>query len=90
MTGLSEIQGPPLHEETGIGALTLPGFIDEIARAHGGREALRWRDLFARRLRMAWGLLRGDPQARSQAQKRFTRQSEEDQLIGWVLGEHRV
>lgn len=45
MAALSEIQGPPLTGETGIGPLTLPGFIAEIARTHGSREALRWRDL---------------------------------------------
>jgi len=45
MTALSEIQGPPLQAEAGIGALTLPGFVAQIAQAHGNREALRWRDL---------------------------------------------
>jgi acyl-CoA synthetase (AMP-forming)/AMP-acid ligase II len=37
---LSLIHGPPLSEEPGLGALTLPGFIGEVAARHAGREAL--------------------------------------------------
>ncbi len=44
MTALSDIQGPPLEDETGLGALTLPGFIAEIAQRYGKRTALCWRD----------------------------------------------
>jgi fatty-acyl-CoA synthase len=45
MAELSEIQGPALADETGIGALTLAGFVTEIAQKHADREALRWTDL---------------------------------------------
>jgi len=45
MTALSELHGPPLAEETGIGALTLSGFVAEIAERFGAREALRWENL---------------------------------------------
>ncbi len=45
MSALSEVRGVPLREETGIGPLTLPGFVGEIAKRHGDREALRWLDL---------------------------------------------
>jgi fatty-acyl-CoA synthase len=41
----SLIDGPPLGEEPGLGALTLPGFLAEIAEKHAQREALYWRDL---------------------------------------------
>lgn len=39
---LSSIDGPPLSEESGLGPLTLPGFLQEIATRHGEREALCW------------------------------------------------
>ncbi len=42
---LSEIQGPALQDENGIGPLTLPGFLRELAERYGNREALRWRNL---------------------------------------------
>ncbi len=42
---LSAISGPPLSEEGGIGALTLPGYLREIAGRHADREALCWYDL---------------------------------------------
>ncbi len=45
MAALSEIQGPALADETGLGALTLAGFVTEIAQKHADREALRWTDL---------------------------------------------
>jgi len=45
MKRLSEIEGIPLSEEPGLGALTLPGFLAEIANKHSAREALCWRDL---------------------------------------------
>ncbi|MDH5172070.1 MAG: acyl--CoA ligase [Gammaproteobacteria bacterium] len=45
MAALSEIRGPALESEEGLGSLTLPGFIAEIAATHAGRQALRWRDL---------------------------------------------
>jgi len=45
MVALSEIHGPALTEETGLGPLTLPGFLAEVATRYGAREALRWRDL---------------------------------------------
>ncbi|MGV9408692.1 class I adenylate-forming enzyme family protein [Nocardia sp. NPDC003693] len=35
--------GPPLSEEPGLGALTLPGFLDEVAEKYGDREALVFR-----------------------------------------------
>lgn len=37
---LSISAGPPLAEEPGLGALTLPGFLREVTRAHAGREAV--------------------------------------------------
>lgn len=37
---LSIVSGPPLSEEPGLGALTLPGFLREVTTAFAGREAL--------------------------------------------------
>ena len=34
------IQGPPLTEEPGLGALTLPGYLREVTQAYATREAL--------------------------------------------------
>lgn len=45
MTALSEIYGIALKDEPGVGAITLPGFMSEIAATYGPKEALRWRDL---------------------------------------------
>jgi fatty-acyl-CoA synthase len=39
----SIVWGPPLSEEPGLGALTLPGFLREVTRMYGEREALAWR-----------------------------------------------
>lgn len=52
MTGLSDIQGPALEGETGLGPLTLPGYIAELARRYPDNEALNWRDLSG--ARQAW------------------------------------
>ncbi|BBZ42541.1 class I adenylate-forming enzyme family protein [Mycobacterium conspicuum] len=41
--GLSIVSGPPLADEPGLGALTLPGFLREVTRLYGEREALVWR-----------------------------------------------
>ena len=41
--GLSIVFGPPLSDEPGLGALTLPGFLREVTRMYGEREALVWR-----------------------------------------------
>ncbi|MFV8817545.1 class I adenylate-forming enzyme family protein [Haliea sp. E17] len=43
MTGLSEFSGQPLETEAGIGSLTLPGFLYQLADTYGSNEALRWR-----------------------------------------------
>jgi fatty-acyl-CoA synthase len=40
---LSVVSGPPLAEELGLGALTLPGFLREVTQKYGEREALVWR-----------------------------------------------
>ncbi len=40
--GLSLVSGPPLSDEPGLGALTLPGFLREVTRTYGEREALVW------------------------------------------------
>jgi fatty-acyl-CoA synthase len=37
---VTTFRGPPLAEEAGLGALTLPGLLDEAAARHGDREAL--------------------------------------------------
>ena len=37
---LSLVSGPPLSEEPGLGALTLPGFLREVTLAYADREAL--------------------------------------------------
>ena len=37
---LSLVSGPPLREEPGLGALTLPGFLREVTLAYADREAL--------------------------------------------------
>ncbi|WP_211284582.1 class I adenylate-forming enzyme family protein [Mycobacterium alsense] len=37
------MSGPPLAEEPGLGPLTLPGFLREVTRAYGEREAVVWR-----------------------------------------------
>ena len=41
--GLSVVCGPPLSDEPGLGALTLPGFLREVTQMYGEREALVWR-----------------------------------------------
>ena len=38
----SIVSGPPLSEEPGLGALTLPGFLREVTQIYGDREALVW------------------------------------------------
>ncbi|WP_404480897.1 class I adenylate-forming enzyme family protein [Novosphingobium sp. BL-52-GroH] len=66
--GLSIVHGIPLSEEQGIGALTLGGYVREIAQAFGPREAavihlegeiVRWSydDLYARSLEVAKSLV---------------------------------
>jgi fatty-acyl-CoA synthase len=40
---LSVVYGPPLSDEPGLGALTLPGFLREVTQSYGEREALVWR-----------------------------------------------
>ncbi len=45
MAVLSEIRGPALQDETGLGSLTLPGFLADLNERFGSREALRWQDL---------------------------------------------
>lgn len=40
MTALSIVAGPPLSEEPGLGALTLPGWFREVCEAGGAAEAL--------------------------------------------------
>jgi fatty-acyl-CoA synthase len=41
--GLSIVFGPPLSDEPGLGALTLPGFLREVTQTYGEREAVVWR-----------------------------------------------
>ncbi len=41
---MSTLHGPPLEEAEGVGALTLPGFLDEVSRRHAGNEALVFDD----------------------------------------------
>lgn len=67
MSALSEIQGPPLQDETGIGALTLPGFIAEIAQTHGNREALRWRDRAGQQRSWTYSAMHRESQAVAKA-----------------------
>jgi fatty-acyl-CoA synthase len=40
---LSLVFGPPISDEPGLGALTLPGFLREVTQTYGEREALVWR-----------------------------------------------
>lgn len=40
---LSLVAGPPLADEAGLGALTLPGFLREVTQAYAEREAVAWR-----------------------------------------------
>lgn len=40
---LSLVCGPPLFDEPGLGALTLPGFLREVTQLYSEREALAWR-----------------------------------------------
>ena len=40
---LSMVSGPPLSDERGLGALTLPGFLREVTQTYGEREAVVWR-----------------------------------------------
>jgi fatty-acyl-CoA synthase len=42
LSGLSIVSGPPLSDEPGLGSLTLPGFLREVTRMYGPREALVW------------------------------------------------
>jgi len=41
---LSQFSGPALHEEPGIGCLTLPGFFYDVCTKYAVNEALYWRD----------------------------------------------
>lgn len=66
---VSIVHGPPLAEEPGLGALTLPGFLRQVTERHADREALvqrrpdgaieRWsyRDLWARSVEVARALV---------------------------------
>ena len=40
---LSIVSGPPLADEPGLGSLTLAGFLRDVTRMYGEREALVWR-----------------------------------------------
>ncbi len=40
MTTLSIARGLPLEQEPGVGALTIGGYLQDVTRRHGGREAL--------------------------------------------------
>ncbi|WP_433526022.1 class I adenylate-forming enzyme family protein [Nocardia pseudovaccinii] len=60
---VSIAKGPPLAEEPGIGARTLPGFLREVTRLYGDREAVvgrtvRWsyRELWERAVEVARAL----------------------------------
>jgi fatty-acyl-CoA synthase len=66
--GMSEVRGIPLSEEEGLGALTLAGFVREIAQRYGPREAavlhiegqvVRWtyQDLLDRAMEVARSLI---------------------------------
>lgn len=66
--GVSEVRGIPLSEEEGLGALTLAGFVREIAERYGPREAavlhlgdqvIRWtyKDLLDRAMEVAKSLV---------------------------------
>jgi fatty-acyl-CoA synthase len=69
---VTTFRGPPAETETGVGALTLSGFLLEVARRHPEREALvfherdgtvvRWsyRDLECEALRVARAVLAAD------------------------------
>ena len=54
---LSIIHGPPLAEEDGLGALTLPGYLRELTRLYGEREALVFYDADGRVERWSYGEL---------------------------------
>ena len=63
---MTTFRGPPLEEEAGLGALTLPGLLDEVTVRHGDREAivfpagdvrLSYRKLHAHSRRLANALL---------------------------------
>lgn len=66
--GMSEVRGIPLAEEEGVGALTLGGYLRELAERHGPREAavlhidgavIRWtyQDLLDRAMDVAKSLV---------------------------------
>lgn len=59
-SGLSTLQGPPLDDEEGLGALTLPGFMAEIADRFGEREALCWKDLQGQTRRFSYAEMHGE------------------------------
>jgi fatty-acyl-CoA synthase len=66
MTTPSIAAGPPLRDEPGLGALTLPGFLREVTTAYGPREAVvlgseRWSydDLWDRAMGVARALRAG-------------------------------
>lgn len=63
---MTTFRGPPLDEEPGLGALTLPGLLDEVRARHGDKEAvvfpagdvrLTYRDLYSQARRLARALL---------------------------------
>ena len=67
----SIVSGPPLEEQPGLGALTIPGYLREIVERFGDREALaqpkpagveRWtyRELHERALAVARSLVASD------------------------------
>jgi fatty-acyl-CoA synthase len=41
--GVSLVSGPPLADEPGLGSLTVAGFLRDVTRMYGEREALVWR-----------------------------------------------
>ena len=49
---MTTFEGPPLDSTPGIGALTLGGFLRDVAAAHGPREA-SWRPACRRATRSA-------------------------------------
>lgn len=51
---MSTLHGPPLSEATGVGALTLGGFLEEVSGRFGGNEALVFHDPLLGGTRVSW------------------------------------
>lgn len=60
MSRISSIDGIPLNQEPGLGALTLSGFMLEVCENYSTREALCWRDFSGKVRRWTYAEMRSE------------------------------